>query len=58
MNIKVEVFLAQDLKLLCQTKATTRLLSVDPSKCTISGSGFRFAEVGKLAEFNVCDKTV
>ncbi len=56
LNVMTEVCCAQDLKLLCQSKAVVKLLSVDPSKCVVSGSVFRFAEVGKLTEFNVVTK--
>ena len=53
MNLTVDICSAQDLKLHIQSKAVIKSLLVDPLQCTVVGSGFRFAEVGKLAEFNI-----
>ena len=53
VDMGVEVSCAKDLKQLCLTKAKIMQLSIDATKCTITGEGVESAEVSKMSEFQV-----
>ena len=53
-NVGVRVTCAEGISDLCQKNAEVLVLRVDPTKCTVEGSGTKVAEVGKSAQFTVC----
>ena len=55
-NIEVDLCSPQDFTHFFHNKAKLVVLPVDPSKCTVSGVGVKFAEVGEPATFNLATK--
>ena len=53
VDLGVEVNCAEDLKLLCQTKAKITPLPVDVAKCRVIGEGAKSAEINKPSQFVV-----
>lgn len=56
INIVTEMYSAKDFEVLIKTKTKVNMLSVDPSKCTVTGTGAKYAEVGKLTQLNIVTK--
>ena len=55
-NVGVRVACAEGISDLCQKNAEviTKVLRVDPTKCTAEGPGTKVVEVNKSAQFTVC----